>query len=179
MAPRWTSFDERRPAWPRQVPDWPNSSPSYCLCRCCRRRHVQPAIELMAFQHGGRIRCAFVEISRSSSSLVVFLAPMAVAGGWWLTLDRPISWRSADWSSTGVLPSSAATRRSGDLCPLGTHRRLQGRVLRSQLDRPRRTPGCNQLCPLRQGRLGHSGAPRTPMPPTAPGIPTARGSSRS
>ena len=34
-----------------------------------------------------------------------FLAPMAAATGWWSTQERPTSWRSADWSSTGLLPS--------------------------------------------------------------------------
>lgn len=38
--------------------------------------------------------------------LVVFLAPMALAGGWWLSIDRPSSWRSADWSPTGILPDA-------------------------------------------------------------------------
>lgn len=37
----------------------------------------------------------------------VFLAPMAVAAGWWSTIDQPASWRTADWSSTGLLPDSA------------------------------------------------------------------------
>jgi Protein of unknown function (DUF3750) len=34
----------------------------------------------------------------------VFLAPMAAAGAWWATVERPSSWRSANWSATGLLP---------------------------------------------------------------------------
>ncbi|TCD14068.1 DUF3750 domain-containing protein [Oricola cellulosilytica] len=36
--------------------------------------------------------------------LLAFLAPMAGAAAWWSTVDRPSSWRSADWSATGLLP---------------------------------------------------------------------------
>ena len=36
---------------------------------------------------------------------LVFLVPMAAAAGWWATVDRPTSWRSANWSSSGLLPS--------------------------------------------------------------------------
>lgn len=39
--------------------------------------------------------------------LFAFLAPMAAATGWWSMVDRPSSWRSADWSSTGLLPPAA------------------------------------------------------------------------
>ena len=39
--------------------------------------------------------------------LLIFLMPMAAAAGWWATVDRPNSWRSADWSSSGLLPSTA------------------------------------------------------------------------
>lgn len=40
--------------------------------------------------------------------VLVFLAPMAVAAGWWATVDRPSSWRSANWSATGLLPAPAS-----------------------------------------------------------------------
>jgi len=36
---------------------------------------------------------------------LVFLMPMAAAAGWWATVDRPNSWRSANWTSSGLLPS--------------------------------------------------------------------------
>lgn len=39
---------------------------------------------------------------------VVFLAPMATASAWWITLERPSSWRSANWSATGMLPDPEA-----------------------------------------------------------------------
>jgi len=40
---------------------------------------------------------------------LVFIAPMAFAGAWWSTVDRPSSWRSADWSATGLLPAPSAS----------------------------------------------------------------------
>ena len=36
--------------------------------------------------------------------LVVFIAPVLVHAGLWLSEDRPGSWSSADWSSAGILP---------------------------------------------------------------------------
>ena len=39
---------------------------------------------------------------------VTFLAPMAAAGAWWAVAERPSSWRTADWSATGLLPDPAA-----------------------------------------------------------------------
>lgn len=39
--------------------------------------------------------------------VVTFLLPVAVAGLWWLGVDRPDSWRSADWGPSGVLPAAA------------------------------------------------------------------------
>ncbi|MCI5073576.1 DUF3750 domain-containing protein [Oricola sp.] len=38
---------------------------------------------------------------------LAFVAPMAAAAGWWATVDRPGSWRSANWSATGLLPAPA------------------------------------------------------------------------
>jgi hypothetical protein len=40
--------------------------------------------------------------------LIVFLVPMAGAAAWWSSIDRPSSWRSADWSATGILPDASA-----------------------------------------------------------------------
>ncbi len=36
--------------------------------------------------------------------LLVFVLPTALTTVWWLMQDRPNSWRSADWSASGVLP---------------------------------------------------------------------------
>lgn len=40
--------------------------------------------------------------------LIVFLLPAGVSLAWWVSLERPRSWSSADWSSAGVLPPAAA-----------------------------------------------------------------------
>jgi hypothetical protein len=37
--------------------------------------------------------------------LLVFVLPTIVFAGLWLAADRPGSWRAADWSSAGLLPS--------------------------------------------------------------------------
>ncbi len=36
---------------------------------------------------------------------LLFLVPAAGTAAWWATLERPNSWRTADWSASGVLPS--------------------------------------------------------------------------
>ncbi|MDF1632129.1 DUF3750 domain-containing protein [Mycoplana sp. MJR14] len=36
--------------------------------------------------------------------LAVYLAPALASAGYWSLLDRPGSWREADWSSAGILP---------------------------------------------------------------------------
>ncbi len=36
--------------------------------------------------------------------LVVFIAPALITLAWWEIRERPASWRSADWSASGVLP---------------------------------------------------------------------------
>ena len=38
--------------------------------------------------------------------LAVFVAPAMATAGWWTLAERPGSWRDADWSSSGLLPSS-------------------------------------------------------------------------
>lgn len=43
---------------------------------------------------------------------VAFLAPMAAASAWWATVDRPQSWRSADWTATGLLPPARSEREA-------------------------------------------------------------------
>lgn len=50
-------------------------------------------------------------IRRACSRLLLafalcFLAPIAGAALWWTTVERPSSWRAADWSSAGVLPAA-------------------------------------------------------------------------
>lgn len=40
--------------------------------------------------------------------LVVFLLPALATAAWWSVQERPGSWRTADWSSSGVLPPAAA-----------------------------------------------------------------------
>lgn len=39
--------------------------------------------------------------------IVAFLLPVAATAAWWTTVDRPGSWRSADWTSSGMLPAPA------------------------------------------------------------------------
>jgi hypothetical protein len=38
---------------------------------------------------------------------ICFLLPLAAAAVWWTTVERPATWRAADWSSAGVLPPAA------------------------------------------------------------------------
>lgn len=42
--------------------------------------------------------------------LVVFILPALATLGWWLMQDRPNSWRSADWSASGVLPVARSSK---------------------------------------------------------------------
>ena len=44
--------------------------------------------------------------------VALFLLPAALSAGWWLSLDRPASWREADWSSSGILPPAAGERQA-------------------------------------------------------------------
>ena len=37
---------------------------------------------------------------------ILFVAPAVATAGWWSLVDRPGSWRSADWSSSGMLPAA-------------------------------------------------------------------------
>ena len=39
--------------------------------------------------------------------LVLFFLPAVGTAAWWVSIDRPSSWRTADWSTSGVLPSPA------------------------------------------------------------------------
>jgi hypothetical protein len=39
---------------------------------------------------------------------LVFLLPALATVGWWALVDRPLSWRAADWSSAGILPEARA-----------------------------------------------------------------------
>ena len=39
--------------------------------------------------------------------LIAFIAPAAIALGWWSTVDRPRSWSSASWSTSGTLPAAS------------------------------------------------------------------------
>lgn len=39
-----------------------------------------------------------------ASILLVFVLPAAATAAWWYLQERPNSWRSADWSASGVLP---------------------------------------------------------------------------
>ncbi|MEQ8402916.1 MAG: DUF3750 domain-containing protein [Roseitalea porphyridii] len=41
--------------------------------------------------------------------VMVFFLPLGSATAWWLSVDRPASWREADWSASGVLPDPAAS----------------------------------------------------------------------
>jgi hypothetical protein len=38
--------------------------------------------------------------------LLVFIAPALACAAWWTVVDRPASWRQADWGSSGVLPAA-------------------------------------------------------------------------
>lgn len=44
--------------------------------------------------------------------LLVFVLPALATLGWWLLQDRPSSWRSADWSASGVLPVAHDARQA-------------------------------------------------------------------
>ena len=35
---------------------------------------------------------------------IFFLLPSLASAAWWMSVDRPGSWRQADWTSSGVLP---------------------------------------------------------------------------
>lgn len=37
--------------------------------------------------------------------IIAFLLPVAATAAWWSTVERPGSWRSANWSSSGTLPT--------------------------------------------------------------------------
>ncbi len=39
--------------------------------------------------------------------LIVFIAPALLTLAWWELRERPGSWRAADWSASGVLPSAS------------------------------------------------------------------------
>ncbi|MYZ49980.1 DUF3750 domain-containing protein [Propylenella binzhouense] len=40
--------------------------------------------------------------------ILLFIAPVLAHGAVWIAADRPSSWRDADWSSAGILPSPRA-----------------------------------------------------------------------
>jgi len=42
----------------------------------------------------------------AAAFLVIYLLPALASAGWWYMQDRPQSWRSADWSSAGILPKT-------------------------------------------------------------------------
>ena len=44
----------------------------------------------------------------AAATLILFLLPAAATAAWWTAIERPASWRSADWSSSGLLPLPAA-----------------------------------------------------------------------
>jgi hypothetical protein len=44
------------------------------------------------------------------SILIVYLLPALASAGLWYLRDRPENWRTADWSSSGVLPKAKADR---------------------------------------------------------------------
>lgn len=44
----------------------------------------------------------------SLAILVLFLLPALAAAGWWSLQDRPAGWRSADWTSSGMLDKPSA-----------------------------------------------------------------------
>ena len=44
--------------------------------------------------------------------LVLFLLPAGATLAWWAAVERPASWRSADWSSAGILPAAGANREA-------------------------------------------------------------------
>lgn len=39
---------------------------------------------------------------------IFFLLPSLASAAWWMSVDRPGSWRQADWTSAGVLPPAEA-----------------------------------------------------------------------
>lgn len=43
---------------------------------------------------------------------IVFVMPALATAAWWISADRPANWRSADWSSSGLLPQPDADRNA-------------------------------------------------------------------
>lgn len=43
---------------------------------------------------------------------VVFILPALATAAWWTTQERPSTWRSANWSSSGVLPAAGKDTRA-------------------------------------------------------------------
>ncbi|PHP65178.1 hypothetical protein CSC94_20735 [Zhengella mangrovi] len=41
---------------------------------------------------------------------ILFLLPSLASAAWWVTTERPGSWRQADWSASGVLPPAASLK---------------------------------------------------------------------
>jgi hypothetical protein len=39
--------------------------------------------------------------------MILFIVPALAAMGWWAVQEHPGSWRNADWSSSGILPTAA------------------------------------------------------------------------
>lgn len=44
--------------------------------------------------------------------LVVFVLPALLSAAWWMVRERPVSWRNADWSSSGLLPKPDVDRQA-------------------------------------------------------------------
>lgn len=38
----------------------------------------------------------------------IFIAPALASAAWWASVDRPSSWRQADWSASGMLPDASS-----------------------------------------------------------------------
>lgn len=43
----------------------------------------------------------------AAAFVIAFLLPVAATAAWWSSIDRPGSWRAADWTSSGMLPRPA------------------------------------------------------------------------
>ncbi|MDZ7824242.1 MAG: hypothetical protein U5K75_09555 [Ahrensia sp.] len=64
----------------------------------------------------------------------LFLLPVAGSAAWWSTVERPSSWRNADWGASGLLTQFVDDRRKNALCHGGAHWRLQGCICRAHMD---------------------------------------------
>ncbi len=70
---------------------------------------------------------------------IVFVMPALATAAWWISADRPAHWRSADWSSSGLLPQPDADRNAA-IYILFPGRMKCGRNISTSIWKRRSTP---------------------------------------